>query len=725
MRASTNFFGLVVIVEVLLASMVALQAQDQSAVRSIEAAPSSLVMKVGERGKIVAVVRDGLRRKIEDAVVVYFSTAPESISVGIDGNLEALRAGEYEVVALHPVEERFSAGALSGDDPGIRVTIPVKVMPSPVAKLEIEGLPERLYVGATVPIKVIGIDSNQLKRDVRTKLAVSDSEIALVLSFGPQFGGSRDAHPFYHRNRPNLYPGESAGLLTGVRPGDIKVIAETEGMRAEHKLTVHANPTVRLKLSPTQNSARTGDVIHFRAEAYDKHGEGLQDVPIKYAIESWPDPSRPETVGAGAPAQILPDGRFVAEQSGIYTVIAISGNVFAHSSVAISRRDVVRQIELVGHKRVEGSMTSDIWVWEGVDGRDYAILGTWNSDGKALFFDVTDPAAMEMVGEVQVDARTVNDVKVSEDGKIAIITREGASNRRNGFVVLDVSNPRDVTVLSRFDDQMTGGVHNVFLEDDHVYAINNGRRWDVINIEDPQRPVRVSRFERSEPGESVSPRGKSVHDVWVRDGIAFQSGNSDGLVLVDVGGGDRGGSPTNPIEIGRLQQLTGWNHAVWPFRSSSAGKFYVVGGDESHPLNPRVPGPIISWEERVPSRAMGWIHFVEFDDVEAPREVARYAVPEAGPHNIWIDWDQEIMYVAYFNGGLRVVDVSGELMGDLYRQGREIAKFYSDDAKGYVPNAPFVWGPQPHKGIIFFSDFNSGLWAVRLLPREESDEALQ
>ena len=106
MRASTNFFGLVVIVEVLLASMVALQAQDQSAVRSIEAAPSSLVMKVGERGKIVAVVRDGLRRKIEDAVVVYFSTAPESISVGIDGNLEALRAGEYEVVAW---QEKFGA----------------------------------------------------------------------------------------------------------------------------------------------------------------------------------------------------------------------------------------------------------------------------------------------------------------------------------------------------------------------------------------------------------------------------------------------------------------------------------------------------------------------------------------------------------------------------------------------------------------------------------------
>ena len=51
-------------------------------------------------------------------------------------------------------------------------------------------------------------------------------------------------------------------------------------------------------------------------------------------------------------------------------------------------------------------------------------------------------------------------------------------------------------------------------------------------------------------------------------------------------------------------------------------------------------------------------------------------------------------------------------------QGREIAKFYSDDSKGFIPNAPFAWGPQPHKGTIFFTDLYSGLWAVRLLSRE-------
>ncbi|MDE2971087.1 MAG: hypothetical protein OXU35_02155, partial [Acidobacteriota bacterium] len=108
-----------------------------------------------------------------------------------------------------------------------------------------------------------------------------------------------------------------------------------------------------------------------------------------------------------------------------------------------------------------------------------------------------------------------------------------------------------------------------------------------------------------------------------------------------------------------------------------------------------------------------------------PRLVGRYEVPEAGSHNIWIEDD--VMYVAFYNGGLRVVDVSGELLGNLYRQGREIARFLPLDPDGFLPNAPQVWGAQPHKGIIYFSDRNSGLWAVKLgeLPEETTTDAQQ
>jgi len=133
----------------------------------------------------------------------------------------------------------------------------------------------------------------------------------------------------------------------------------------------------------------------------------------------------------------------------------------------------------------------------------------------------------------------------------------------------------------------------------------------------------------------------------------------------------------------------------------------VIAGDEIMPgFDPDKPG-----------ETMGYLHFIDFTDPENPREVARYQVPEAGTHNLWVEGDR--LYAAFYNGGLRVVDISGELEGDLYRQGREIARYSAYDPEGKVPNAPMTWGPQPHKGHVFFSEFNSGLWAVKLEPRRE------
>ena len=110
----------------------------------------------------------------------------------------------------------------------------------------------------------------------------------------------------------------------------------------------------------------------------------------------------------------------------------------------------------------------------------------------------------------------------------------------------------------------------------------------------------------------------------------------------------------------------------------------------------------------------GYIHIVDFTDPLNPEEVARYDVPEAGSHNLWIEGDE--LYAAFYNGGLRVVDISGELKGNLFDQGREIAQYFAYDPEGFVPNAPFAWGPQPYKGHIFIADHHSGLWAIKLEP---------
>jgi len=43
------------------------------------------------------------------------------------------------------------------------------------------------------------------------------------------------------------------------------------------------------------------------------------------------------------------------------------------------------------------------------------------------------------------------------------------------------------------------------------------------------------------------------------------------------------------------------------------------------------------------------------------------------------------------------------------------------DIEGYRANLPFTWGAQPHNGLIYFNDINSGLWIVKIGDKVEKD----
>jgi hypothetical protein len=103
---------------------------------------------------------------------------------------------------------------------------------------------------------------------------------------------------------------------------------------------------------------------------------------------------------------------------------------------------------------------------------------------------------------------------------------------------------------------------------------------------------------------------------------------------------------------------------------------------------------------------------VDVTDIQNPREVANYEVPEGGMHNVWAAND--ILVAGDYAGGGRVLDISGELRGDLYAQGREIASIWTGDPAGYRPNLPFAWGAQPVGDLIYFNDIDTGIWIAKL-----------
>ena len=177
----------------------------------------------------------------------------------------------------------------------------------------------------------------------------------------------------------------------------------------------------------------------------------------------------------------------------------------------------------------------------------------------------------------------------------------------------------------------------------------------------------------------------------------------DGVYLVDVGNGIAGGSPSNPVAFANYDYPSGAHHATFPFKSKSTGKFYTLLGDEIFPDGV---------DENNPNITAGFVHFVDFSDLENPKEVARYELPGQGSHNYWIEDD--VLYVAMYGGGVRIVDISGDLIGDLYRQGREIGYIMTGTSNGYIPNATMSWGAQLYKGYVFYSDWNSGLGASKV-----------
>ncbi len=665
-------FRRLVIIFLALTRCVPLTAQEPSEDWTLEVEPGQLTLEVGETQTLTAVVRDRDGQTVEDATVLYFSRARRSVGVTRDGRVEAYRPGEFTLVALLP---RDTADDSRRPDSAVRTEVPVTIPRPPVGEVTFVDLPPKFYVGTRPRFRVKIVDATGVDRyDVEPRYTTSDTRIAEVDVFG---------------------------FATLYQSGVVDVTATGQGMSATVSIEVEANVVSALELQSSTDAALTGDVVRFTAVAKDSRGLSVRGVPVQLAVAGQ---TAPTIIAAGASAQVTEDGRFVAERSGTYTVVATSGTHSATRTIKIDRRDVRQEIQVVGRGNVLDRHTSDLWLWEGTDGRDYAITGTWGSDGHSYIWDVTDPENITRINEIQVNARTVNDVKVSEDGDVAVISREGASDRKNGIVILGVANPREgVPILAEFTDQLTGGVHNVFISENHVFAVSAGRRYDVISIEDPSNPERVGRFELDTPAHGI-------HDVWVSDGVAFSSNWTDGVVAVDVGGGGRGGTPEQPVELGRYVYPSGWNHSAFPYKSQSTGKFYLFAGDEAFPY-----GGYSSDENSTPSRAAGWIHVIDWSDWDNPQEVARYQVPEAGSHNFWVEDD--VFYGAFYNGGLRIVDVSGELMGDLYKQGREIAMFVPHDPDGFIANSPFVWGPQPYKGHVFFTDWNTGLWAVKLRPR--------
>jgi hypothetical protein len=348
-----------------------------------------------------------------------------------------------------------------------------------------------------------------------------------------------------------------------------------------------------------------------------------------------------------------------------------------------------------GGNNVPDRYSSDLWVngawaytgtWGGTErgGHPGNAVNIW-SLGSAGGPTLADSIVLPGVG-------TVSDVQASDDGSVLVFSAELGADA--GLYVYDLADSRCPAFR---DSALVGtGIHTAAVSDiagrRYVFAAKNppNPALLVYDITDPTAIALVATV--------PIPPVYGIHDTYVRDGLAFVFAWNTGVIIYDVGNGIRGGTPVAPVEVSRMVTATDGVaggaavHNGWWFHNPVLGesRYLFIGQEGAGVLG---------------SQSSGDIHVVDVSDLAHPTEVAFFHLVGAGTHNFWMDEAKQILYAAYYNGGVVALDVSGQLSGDL--SSRLIAQL----RPGGVGNT-YTWGVQLAGGSLYAIDMVSGLWQL-------------
>ena len=642
-----------------------------SPIARVVVTPARRAVTAGDTLRLHAEARDASGRPVPNATIsfrqagAWFEGQVDStglVSAGATGTLPV------SVIALVP-----------GSRPAIE-RVEVTMLPGPAARIEIGPQVARLVAGQRVRYD------------------------ASVLSAA---GDPRNDVVSWRSSAPAVARVTADGHVTAVAAGRATLTAAVGGVTATLDVTVVPYTIGSITITPAGPTAREGDVVRLGVTVRDRAGKAITGLTPTWTF-------------APGNGQIDPDGAFVAYEAGEYLVTASFGASSADAVVKVEPRDVRRSLTVVG--RLPRTLFNTEEVWLHPNGK-VAYLGTGGGGDRLYAIDISDPARPVVTDSIVANTRRVNDVMTTPDGKFLVFTREGASDRKNGVVFASLEDPLHPKPISEFTEGVTSGVHSSFIYKDpkhgqHVFLTNDGTgALHILNIDDPHKPREVAQWRPRD-----TEVGLSLHDIDVQDGLLYASWWNDGLVVLDVGNGIRGGAPSNPVLVTQYKydlnalyrdvEAAGGpgfirgTHTAWRHRN------YVFIADEVFPAR-----GVTGAKDAAAGRAYGRLQVIDVSNLEAPKSVAWYEPEFGGVHNVWVAGDT--LYMGAYNGGFRAVDVSGELRGDLRAQGREIAHLNTADMDGRVKNTAMTWGVVVHDGLAYVNDMYNGLWVVRIDPKAE------
>lgn len=318
---------------------------------------------------------------------------------------------------------------------------------------------------------------------------------------------------------------------------------------------------------------------------------------------------------------------------------------------------------------------NEVWGYA-VDGHEYAIIG---STLGTHFFEVMPDGSLDslttIVGALSGPAVVHRDFH-DYAGYLYIVC--GEDTEQSTLQIADLTQlPEGEITLAYDSNELFTRVHNIFIDTAQamLYTCSAKRVNDetivlgLFSLQDPLQPVWVSEF----------PEGGLVHDIYVRDGLAFINAANLGLMVVDFS------DPTNPIGLGALPDYSAWgqgyNHSGW---LTEDGRYYVMA-DENY---------------GVPMKLMDVSEPADLDIISTiSSEIDENSIV----HNQMIKGDY--LFTSYYHDGLQVFDIS-----DPYQPQKVLSynTYLPDDHASYRG----AWGVYCYlpSGKILLSDMQTGLY---------------
>jgi hypothetical protein len=300
------------------------------------------------------------------------------------------------------------------------------------------------------------------------------------------------------------------------------------------------------------------------------------------------------------------------------------------------------------------------------------------------------------------------------------------AHAEEAILIWSLDDPYNPEVIGRFITG--GGTHrNGYPGGDLVHLASglpgyNGDVYQVVDISDPSHPVEVGRFapEGMAEGDEVPYDQARLHGpAQIRGDTAFLSFGGAGAIIADVS------DYSNIREISRLDfgPLFGPTHlsvhTVLPYLERD---LLLVN---SEAINEEC------------NEALNFAGLVDISDLSSPRLISNLPLPQPpegepldyfcskggrfGPHNQnelqynpLVKQQDDLLYLTYFNAGLRVYDIS------VARNPQEVGWFLPPDPterRGPLPRGALVAQSEDvlvdTRGYIYVSHKNQGIWILR------------